>query len=421
MPPLTEVSEFDIRRNKPCRKHSQPSTRLRPSPLKLKMNQEENETYGLPPPGIETGDISHFPARSLESSMSNSQASCRRSGSFESVVARQPPWGQQYPMHLANGNGYYGSAPRPSRKVSNQESGKSVKKSYHIGQRPRMRGQRSYVSEYEGSTNPSAIPYGFQSHRSLRTLRSHNNSASYQSQAHFPYLTQSRASSSRIDSPAFSDLHAGVHPSMSSYGHSASVRPNTPTYLTQQRHPFHNTDMNRSVSSLQRFPSPAMSNGCYSMRRSPFPSRSTTPVPLAFSSSSVISNQSWESFHRPHRSLNTLMPPTYYDYSEPYMQEPPPSVRTNPSTISLPVYVDHEIQEDESTSHIRQAQTPFGLLPGSIFSPCELPALPDSLSYSALDLPRQPDSDENVGALAAESSRVKNTTTVKVRVGPSLV
>lgn len=418
MPPLTEVTEFDIRRNTSGQKHTQPSPGSRSSPLRVKKSQENIAIQGMLRLGTETGAINQLPTHTLGLAKPNSLASCRRTGSSESVFSNHPAWVQQIPLQPCDGSRRYGSRPRPSTPgLARPESARSVKTSYRNDRCPRVRGQRSYASGLEGFTNSNRVPYGFQTHRSLMALRGQGDPTSYQRQVHFPHSTYPRAPSFRTCSPAVSDTRGAVYPSVPTYDPSGSVDPATPTYLNHQCSHFHCADMNRSVSSLQQFPSPAMSSVCYPIRRSPFPSRSTTPIPAALNSSSISSPHSCEGFHPVYRSPKSSMAPTYYDYSESYMLGAYPGVGTNSSMVSLSTNGDQIVQEDEPPMYIRQAQTPFGLLPGSIFSPSELPAASDSLSHSALAKSPHATPPRASSMTASKRSEFDRTVIIKVCSG----
>ncbi|KIW63065.1 hypothetical protein PV04_09943 [Phialophora macrospora] len=84
-------------------------------------------------------------------------------------------------------------------------------------------------------------------------------------------------------------------------------------------------------------------------------------------------NHSAASFKGLTKSPTESTTPHYYDYSESFIEEDCFSPPDDPSASNLPFNMDETIMEDEDIPERRQAQSPFGTMPGSAFRPMELP------------------------------------------------
>lgn len=416
MAPLTEVSETDVRRNASTRRPLLPPTGLRSSPAKPKTSQENDAIQNMPNMDLDTGNGGKFSVCPSQMRKDNSQTSCQQSSSSGSVSTSSRPWGQQPSLQVVDGYKQHGPRSKASSHgLSQQGTVRSVRTSHHNGRRPRIRGQRSYGYGFETYANHPPVSYGFHTHRSLMTLRGQGDPTTLQPQASFPYVAHRQPSSIRVPSPAFSDTHVALYPPLPPYHRSVSAGPDTPSHPPQYRPPFYGPDINRSVSSLQRFPSPVISNGGYPTRRSPYPSRSVTPVPSAFAGPPLVPRQSWEGHYRMYKTSYASMAPAYYDYSESYHHRASPSVTTNASVASLPAHAGYNTQEDDFTPHARQARTPFGFMPGSIFNPSELSASPKPVPPSATDATRRRSSSQMSSSRSSNGYKAQHGAGVKVR------
>ena len=378
--PLTEIPATDIRRNASL---TQPPSRytseLEAAPISGKRSMEETAIQSMLRVNTETGDIGRFSVRASRIPRPGSRRPRRKSGSFDSTLTTRsqsrPPT-----VRSIEHQPYKYTRSRPSFSgLSRQDTVASSQTSHHNRRRPRVRGQRSLGLEGLASP-PPVLSHGFQSHRSLVTLRSQTDGASHGSQSPFPYPARLRRPSYRAASPAFSDAQYAPYSSGSADPRAGSVGPmSSPMFPPSTRPQFHRTDKNRSVSSLQRFPSPSISNGHYPSSKSPYPSTSATPVSYRIPSP-ALPIQNWNGIHGLQRSDTSSTTPIFFDYSESYTPDTEQNPRPDTSKASLSFTPKPYIAEYETTPRIRNAQTPFGILPGSIFSPSELPAVSHSNS-----------------------------------------
>ena len=132
-------------------------------------------------------------------------------------------------------------------------------------------------------------------------------------------------------------------------------------------------ELNNSFSSSARLPSPAVS--CVSgIPRNGYPmQRTNTPMSASLHSLRPAWNHSAASSRGPPKSPTESTGPHYYDYSESFLEQDCVSPTDDPSMVSLPFNMDQTIMEDEVVPKRRQAQSPFGTMPGSFFRPLELP------------------------------------------------
>jgi hypothetical protein len=345
--PLTEVSA-NVRRNVSQSQKSILTSSHGQTPKKA----NADVVSSMLRTSTETGEIGQFSVRPSRIPRSASRMPMQnRSGSFpKPMTSRKPSARTPIPRYDSR------RLPRPVPSISalsRHDTVRSSLTSYHSNPRSRCRGahRHQYGSDRTVGPFPAA---GLHSHRSLMTLRSRPGS--------------------RPTSPAFSDAHSmpmyyrppGFHRA-ASIGTAAS----SPAPLLNRDFPYSYTDVNNSAPSLRRYPSPAMPGAFPGSRRSPFPSRNATPVSTAFLNPARRGNASVESFHTMQRAATASTAPLYYDYTEAFAEEYSTFLGREP--ISPLFGVDHAIPEQGPPPQPRQAQTPFGMVQGSIFQPSELP------------------------------------------------
>jgi hypothetical protein len=237
--------------------------------------------------------------------------------------------------------------------LSRQNTARSNLTSSHADARTRYRGAPR--APYGCDRRPSPAGSALYGHSSFVTLRGRPGY--------------------RPASPAFSDAQ-----SMPTYNRgpgfhraaSVATAASSPASMFNRDPAYSYRDVNQSASSLGRFPSPAMPGAYPGIRRSPFPSRNPTPVSVSLHHPTRHPNGSLESFHTMHRSVTGSTTPVYYDYTEAFEEDychfPADEVAISPLFSA-----DHTIPEQEPARHTRQAQTPFGMMEGSVFKPCEMP------------------------------------------------
>jgi hypothetical protein len=322
----------------------------------------------------ETGDIGQFsvkPSR-LPRTASRLAMARPRSGSFDSSFAglRHPHSTPQQGRARRQGPGQLRSItnlPRPDTIQSNLTS------SYTRNPRPRMRESRPYPLGAEGLASPSIGSRSLYSHRSLMTLRSQRDYRSMHSNSPGGLAAHMRRPGHRAPSPAFSDL-PGYRPRFRPpYSRAGSVASSpSSVYPSQYRNAVHNLDMNNSYTSFARLPSPAIPLSYAGTARSRPTSRTATPG--SFRDGYGASNVSLASSLRGlSKSPTGLSGPAYYDYSESFVEENCFPPEGDLLVASLPFGIDQTIHEHGPPASHRRAQTPFGIRPGSIYNPAELP------------------------------------------------
>jgi hypothetical protein len=290
-------------------------------------------------------------------------ATRRRSGSFDSSFPSALP---RHRSRTLRSKAQIHNEPRqmPSLStLSRQDTIRSNLTSYRNNPRVRQRNSRPYSYRMEGMASPPVGPHGLYSHRSLITLRSQKDFSSVRSNSPVGHPQRLRAPGYRATSPAYSDAlshrydfqpndyrPASVGTAGSSPVSSFPRPPGMPGYFPH---------MNSSMPSFARFPSPAVQAPQYRYRRSPFPSRTSTPLSM--------------SKRELQRSPTGSSTPQYYDYTESFEEEGCFFSDINASANSLPFNIDQTILENQLAFNPRRAQTPFGNMSGSAFRPAELP------------------------------------------------
>ena len=102
--------------------------------------------------------------------------------------------------------------------------------------------------------------------------------------------------------------------------------------------------------------------------------RTATPLSASLHNTRSMWNRSAASVTALPRSPTDSAGPHYYDYSESFLEEEcfQPGCQDE-SDIQLSHMMDHAVHESQTDIERRQAQSPFGTLPGSTFKPAELP------------------------------------------------
>ena len=362
---LTEVSETNIRRNGIVLPLPIASTDTDKIPISSSNSLEVSASsiQRMLKTTTELGDISVFSARPSQLSVSQSQIIRRRSSSL----------GSSFNSTRYQGAGAHRQLSHPSKhRLSRKDTTISNTTSYGSGHRPRgLRQPPPHVARQYGPRYALAS-HGLYNRRSSTTLRSHDGITGLRKQS--SYALGPGEGAGRADSLAYNEMH-GLHPrpfyyDTSSFASSPSSNYFWPNY---RRASVYNPEYNRSVSSFARSPSPAFLPGCSSVRSSPYPSRTVTPVSLRLPSPPTVPLSRQDGPNRLPRSPTGLSSPTYYDYSESFEDAGNTTSRQDSTIFSLPFNLEATIHEHEPAPVIRQAQTPFGIVQGSVFVPSELP------------------------------------------------
>ena len=322
---------------------------------------------------METGDIGQFAVRPSRIPRSASRLAMTRprSGSFDSSFA-----GLRHP----NTTPYQGRArrtgPRQMRSFTNLPRPDTIRSnltSYHQNPRSSMRGPRHYPHGLEGLESPSVGSRSLYSHRSLMTLRSQRDYRSMHSNSPGGLAAQMRRPCQRAPSPAFSDMPGYGPRFRPPYSRAGSVASSpSSVFPGGRRNLGYTPDMNNSFTSFARLPSPAIPLSYAGTARSRPPSRTTTPVSLP--DPRGTSNISLASSMRGlPKSPTGSTAPAYYDYSESFFEEYGFSPEGEQMMSALPFGIDQTIHEHGPPPTHPRAQTPFGIRPGSIYNPAELP------------------------------------------------
>ncbi|KIW29627.1 uncharacterized protein PV07_05430 [Cladophialophora immunda] len=322
----------------------------------------------------ELGDCGPFAVRPSRIHRSGSRllSSKRRAGSFDASF--NPQLENQRPPRRRS-HRHQGPRPVPSSSaLSGRETIHSTQTSLRSGLRSKRAGPRHRSQHLTG---PGIPAHPLHSHRSLITLRSQRDFHSLHSSSPLIISGQRRRPAYRASSPALSEAYPyryGArhgYPRVGSVGTVASspvsvhyLRPGPPAYPPE---------LNNSISSFVRLPSPAVSsmNG-FAGNGYPHP-RTTTPMSNSLQSFRPVWNHSAASSRGLPKSPTESTTPHYYDYSESFLEEDCFSPPDDPSAANLPFNMDQTILDNLPAPERRQAQSPFGTVPGSAFHPLELP------------------------------------------------
>ena len=324
----------------------------------------------------ELGDIGQFAIRPsrIPRSASRLPSSKRRTGSFDTSFASQP-----YPRGSPRKRSHRHHGPRPapsSSAMSGRETINSAHTSLHSELRSRRAGHRH---RSQGLPGPNGIgpPHSLHTHRSMVTLRSQRTFQSLHSGSPMIRPGQGRMPGHRAPSPAFSEAYPYRNHPRHGYPRvgSADTVASSPVSMQHLRPglPGYRPEFNNSFSSSMRLPSPAISfvNGPPGIA---YPGqRTTTPMSASLQSFRPAWNHSAASYRGLPKSPTESTGPHYYDYSESFLEEDCFTPPDDHSAGNLPFNMDHTILENEPEPESRDAQSPFGILPGSSFRPLELP------------------------------------------------
>ena len=324
----------------------------------------------------ELGDLGQFSKRPLRGPPSRQVHRTRpRSGSFDAVLVPKGRHHRSSPHHRYPKR-HPGPRPTPSLPaLASYGTVRSNLTSSNHNPRSIRRYETRYHKDHAANPRPSnSHARVLHTHRSLMTLRSHPDFTRSHSTIPSSYHGGGR-SYHRTSSPALSEATSFQRPYWSRFNRDASFVTAASSPVSLIHAPGgaagYLPDLNRSIASFVRLPSPAIPNGWHGM-----PSRSNTPMSMSRFHPREGSSGSMRSTPGLPRSPTGSSAPHYYDYTEPFIEED----RFSPALESmgtLPLNMDQTILENGPPPIFRQAQSPFGTRPGSIFQPSELPTTDD--------------------------------------------
>lgn len=325
----------------------------------------------------ELGDIGQLPlTRSYRSrSVSHVRSPRPRSSSFDSSLP-SGLYGQRLSYLRHNGR-QHESRPMPyMSERSRHGTVRSSFESYPHNSRSRNTRTRLRPYGYQGSTNTAIPPRPLYSHRSLVTLRNHEENRSRDSASSSPFASQRHGPGFYgLPSPGFGPgpYHAGARvpvPGAGSRGSAASSPASM--YPRVRGHPRSYTEGDYSSMPLARWPSPGLHGSALYPRMMPHIARRGTPNMNIGHGTRGGSISSIATGSEMPQSPTGSTAPRYYDYSEPFIEEE--SSLPSKSRRAFPQHaLEHQIPEQQTPENTRHAQTPFGTRPGSSFHPIELP------------------------------------------------
>jgi hypothetical protein len=262
-----------------------------------------------------------------------------------------------------------------SSALSGRETILSTQSTSHPGPHSRRPGHHHRSHGIRSPHGPLGHPLN--THRSMVTLRTQRTFHSLHSSSPMPRPHHHPRPLHRASSPAVSEawnFRRGVrraHPRAGSVDTAASSP--AMTHRLRTGLPGYCPEFNGSFSSSVRLPSPAVSfvNGP-AVTAHPV-QRTMTPMSASLQNLRPTWNYSAASFRGIPRSPTESTAPHYYDYSESFPEEDCFSPPGESSAANLPFNLDQTIPEDQVVPERRHAQSPFGTMPGSTFSPLELP------------------------------------------------
>jgi hypothetical protein len=346
--PLTEISA-NVRRDGSQSQRSTRASSQGRSPKKVK----PDAVSSMLRTSTETGDIGQFSVRPSRIPRSASRLPPRNRPGTLTAPAASSRTSARRPVPRYDSRRLPRPVPSYSA-LSRQDTVRSSLTSYHSDPRTRCRTTPRGPYGTDRRASPANVP-GLYSHPSFMTLRTRPGY--------------------RPGSPAYSDAHSmPVYDRRPGFHRAASVATaaSSPASRFNRDFPSSYRGMNNSASSLRRFPSPAMSGFYPGVQQSPFPSRHATPASASVHHATRHPNVSVESFQTIPRSTTGSTTPLYYDYTEAFAHEYG-QFSEHVEPISPLFSADHAIPEQDPVEPARQAQTPFGIVQGSIFKPSEMP------------------------------------------------
>lgn len=309
----------------------------------------------------ELGDVGIFATKPSRLPRSRTSASLdsrtRTSRSIQSQARRSRE--QQFEHDNPRIRSKYMSSPGRLRRSGTVRSNITAYQYQPYSRRPRAR------------PGPLSYYHPPHSHRSLASLRCNNPAFN----AYPPYNALSphgpgqhlprSASSSRSNVHEYHNPDVGCISRYNSHG-PISRSPNSITSIgTGQQ--IHTTDLNALARIFRPSPSPAMGSSRSHLYNQHSISRSATPA------MGMSRHQRFESMTSL-RSLPTSptgsIGPFYYDYSESFHGGETFLLATHPEH---PTILETSTGNEDNVTPVIDAKTPFGTVPGSVFTPVELP------------------------------------------------
>lgn len=265
---------------------------------------------------------------------------------------------------------------RPStaskRGLTRSETVRTSQTAYQYKPRSRRLRPRPGTYPYQYSAYPPGRQHILHTHRSLASLRSATAAANMPSSYARSYHSSSGHRLGRAVSPALSNMYEYRNPAghMSRH-HSFGTAPSSPGSITSFGRSLRNyrSEHNGSIASLRPLPSPGIASNRYQPPRRTF-SRNLTPSSAMRPPQRFCGRASLDS--EPASSTGSIVP-FYYDYSESF-HGADGLIRWPADHPTIPeVGVEQEEDFKQHKPRVAEARDPLGTMPGSRFSPAELP------------------------------------------------
>jgi len=264
------------------------------------------------------------------------------------------------------------SSTTSERGLKRSETTRTIQTAYPYKPRPRKPRSRPGTYPYQYPAYPPGRQHVLHTHRSLASLRSATAAGNMPSSYARSYHSASGQRLGRAVSPALSNMYEYRNPAgHMSRNHSFGTAPSSPGSITSFGPSLHNyrSEHNGSVASLRPLPSPGIASNRYQTSRRAL-SRHLTASSAMRPPQRFCSRASLDS--EPASSTGSIVP-FYYDYSESF-HGADGLIRWPADHPTIPeVGVDQEEDFKQHKPRIAESQDPFGTMPGSRFSPAELP------------------------------------------------
>ncbi|KAJ9657703.1 hypothetical protein H2198_004118 [Neophaeococcomyces mojaviensis] len=318
----------------------------------------------------ELGDVGMFAQRPPRVPRSNTQSSVRIQSRSSTTATHSHRYHQNdIGPSISHGRRLHRSS---AGGLGRNDTVRSSVSSYQYQSRPRRLHPRPgpYIVQQQPQLQSSNR--ALHGHRSLTSLRSYNATSNHASLSPTSYRTRRTYHLGRAPSPAISNVyeyHNSWRPEPKQRG-SVGTAASSPTSLVSAGRSIqdHRSEYNASVRSFRPLPSPAVGVRSHKQRGYQMFARSITPassLPLNARFASTTSLTSGPA------SPTDSIVPFYYDYSESF-HGADVLAQSDQDHPTIPEGQE-EAHQTQCASLVPVAQSPFGTMPGSGFSPVELP------------------------------------------------
>lgn len=376
--PLSELSDTNIRRN--AKPQITPRTELdsNSSPdaaTKERRHPAQSAVQSMLRLSTETGDVGPFSIRPPRVPRMVSRHLHHTAGSFESLPAprtrkRYSPSPQPSHNRMARFHRQRHTSPFPRH--DSTHSGPAAFSSENA----RLRIPPPLPNHPMRTLVRSAASSGFYSHRSYPVLRNQYETDGLWTYSPCGYSSRRQDSTQRPASPTWSETPRSLCFARSAYNRPPARRVPSHSSMLSRRggYPGYRSDINSSFPFSFKSTSPTISPGDLGMARTPVSSRVATTVSFPLSHCKDVNLPfRLDAAQGLKKSPTSSATPLYYDYTERFADNDSLIYTSNMPMALYRTITDHVVYESQDVSISRSAQTPFGLTPGSVFRPSELP------------------------------------------------